>query len=211
MSNENEVLVKTTSVLTITDGQQGTQSNCLTNLSQVISAQFENTTINGCTCCSVNADTLLTSINSNELTYIPNSEPINSCAICQGVIESGTGIILDGSVYVGGLVCSGVNSGCLNNFRYSETDEYMTDNGVIYSYVCGIRPVSNIQYVRANFQVPVDGNYSVTASVYLNNILVGTGTFSGYVTTTEFKSVGVELNGPINIVAGSIFKVVYSP
>ena len=72
INNTTDILITDTSILTITDGQQGSQSNCLTNLTQQIYGQFVNAQINGCTCCSVNADTTASIINDNTLTYTPN-------------------------------------------------------------------------------------------------------------------------------------------
>lgn len=72
ITNTQKVLITDTSVLTITNGQQGAQSNCLTNLQQQIYGQFVTAQINGCTCCSVNADTTSSLINENSLNFFPN-------------------------------------------------------------------------------------------------------------------------------------------
>ena len=74
ITNTQKVLITDTSVLTITQGQQGAQSNCLTNLEQQIYGQFVTAQINGCTCCSVNADTTSSLINENSLNYVPNEQ-----------------------------------------------------------------------------------------------------------------------------------------
>ena len=74
ITNTQKVLITDISVLTITQGQQGAQSNCLTNLEQQIYGQFVNAQINGCTCCSVNADTTSSLINENSLNYVPNEQ-----------------------------------------------------------------------------------------------------------------------------------------
>jgi hypothetical protein len=75
MTSNSKVLIIDTSVLEITDGQAGAQSNCLTNLNQTINTQFTVPSIQGCNCCSVIADDRLVSINENSVTYAPNSEP----------------------------------------------------------------------------------------------------------------------------------------
>ena len=214
ISNTTDVLITDTSVLNITNGQQGSQSNCLTNLTQKIYGQFVDAQINGCTCCSVNADTTSSIMNDNTLTYIPNAEPPSSCATCQGVIEVGTGIFTNGSVVVGGLICSGPNkTGCNQNFRYCDPVDgnncMITDNGVVSSYVCGIQPNVGVQYMQANFQVPTSGFYSITADAYLNNVLVGTGSVASNFSTGTYPSINVNMFSPINIQIGSVFKMVY--
>jgi hypothetical protein len=76
MTSNSKVLIIDTSILEITDGQAGAQSNCLTNLNQSINAQFTVPSIQGCNCCSVIADDRLVTINDNSVTFVPNSEPI---------------------------------------------------------------------------------------------------------------------------------------
>jgi len=75
MTSTSNVLITDTSILEITAGQAGEQSNCLTNLEQTIYAQFTTPFIRGCDCCSVVADSNLVSINNNSVTYTPNSLP----------------------------------------------------------------------------------------------------------------------------------------
>ena len=75
MTSNSKVLIVDTSILEITDGQAGAQSNCLTNLNQTINTQFTVPSIQGCNCCSVIADDRLVTINENSVTYAPNSEP----------------------------------------------------------------------------------------------------------------------------------------
>jgi hypothetical protein len=214
INNTTDVLITDTSVLTVTNGQQGSQSNCLTNLTQQIYGQFVDAQINGCTCCSVNADTTASLINDNTLTYVPNSTPPLSCATCQAVIEVGTGIFTNGNVVVGGLICTGPNkTGCYRNFRYCDPIEgnncMITDNGVTSSYVCGIIPTTSVQYMEANFQVPTSGFYNLTADAYLNGVRVGTGSVSDNFSTGTYPSISVVMFTPINIQIGSVFKMVY--
>jgi hypothetical protein len=186
----------------------------LTNLTQKIYGQFVDAQINGCTCCSVNADTTASLINDNTLTYVPNSTPPLSCATCQAVIEEGTGIFTNGNVIVGGLICTGPNrTGCYRNFRYCDPIEgnncMITDNGVTSTYVCGIIPTTAVQYMEANFQVPTSGFYNLTADAYLNGVKVGTGSVSDNFSTGTYPSISVVMFTPINIQIGSVFKMVY--
>jgi hypothetical protein len=69
IGNNYPVFIENTSVLTITQGQSGAQSNCLTNLTQQITAQFTQQSINGCRCCQVIADSTSNTINSNSVTF----------------------------------------------------------------------------------------------------------------------------------------------
>ena len=75
MTSTSKVLITDGSILEITEGAAGAQSNCLTNLEQTIYAQFTVPSIIGCDCCSVVADSNLVSINNNSATYVPNSNP----------------------------------------------------------------------------------------------------------------------------------------
>jgi hypothetical protein len=69
--NSSPILITETAILTITNGQQGAQSNCLTTLTQQSWFDTNGYSINGCTCCSVLAEN--TSISQASLTYTPNS------------------------------------------------------------------------------------------------------------------------------------------
>ena len=75
MTSTSDVLITDTSILEITEGEAGAQSNCLTNLEQTIYAQFTTPFVRGCDCCSVIADQQLVTINNNSATYVPNSTP----------------------------------------------------------------------------------------------------------------------------------------
>ena len=76
ISNSSPVIIIDNSTLTIINGD--TVNNCLTNVSQEIFAQLITPQINGCSCCSVVADAQFLSINSNSLTYTPNTQPLVS-------------------------------------------------------------------------------------------------------------------------------------
>jgi hypothetical protein len=94
MTSTSKVLITDTSILEITEGAAGEQSNCLTNLGQTIYAQFTVPAIIGCDCCSVIADSSLVTINNNSATYVPNSSPTTSTVnatsgvICRSIGEA---------------------------------------------------------------------------------------------------------------------------
>ena len=104
MTSTSKVLITDTSILEITEGAAGAQSNCLTNLEQTIYAQFTVPSVRGCDCCSVVADSNLVSINNNSATYVPNSNPTTttvnatSAFICRP--DVGTRVIFN--QFVGG-------------------------------------------------------------------------------------------------------------
>lgn len=209
LSSTSTVSGSTTSILTITDGQVGEQSNCTTNLQQTISLQITDVSIKGCNCCSAIGDSTETQVNSNSITYDGVVE-VPECAICQGQILSGN-IYLDMNLIVGGLICTGPNqAGCYLNFRYSETGGILNSGSGLSSYPCGITPTNNVQYVQANFQTPNSDNYFVEVFAYLNGNLVGSGIFNGYSSAGMNNSVSVNMFSPINIGAGDIFKLTYN-
>jgi hypothetical protein len=82
IGNNSPVLITDTSTLSITNGEAGAQSNCLTNLNQEIYTQFTQASINGCPCCNVVADNRVNTINTNTVTYTPGqnevSNPLNA-------------------------------------------------------------------------------------------------------------------------------------
>jgi hypothetical protein len=102
LSNTSIVSGSTTSVLTITNGQVGAQSNCATSLSQTISLQVSNPVAKGCTCCTAVADNIQTQVNSNSVSF----EGVvlgPDCATCSAIVSSGN-IYLDMDAIVGGLI-----------------------------------------------------------------------------------------------------------
>lgn len=209
LSSTSTVSGSTTSVLTITDGQVGEQSNCTTNLQQTISGQLSNLSVKGCTCCSVVGDTLATQLNNNEITY-DGIIDVPDCVTCQGLIAGGT-IYLNMNVSVGGLICTGPNgTGCFQNFRYSENGGTLSYASGISSYTCGIQENSNVEYMIAYFQTPTSDNYYVRVIAYLNNLEVGEGTFNTYATSGNYERVSVNMYNPINLVAGDVFRMVYT-
>jgi hypothetical protein len=209
MSSTTIVSGVTTSVLTITDGQVGAQSNCTTNLQQDIYGQLSDAIANGCVCCTVIADHTETGLNTNSVTY-DGATPPPECVICQGVIQSGSQIYLDMDLVVGGLICTGPNKqGCFQNFRYSPNGGLLSGNGSISSYPCGMTPNQNVEYMQANFQTPTSDNYDVSVSAYLNNVLVGSGSFNEYCSAGSLYSVNVNMFAPININLGDTFRMDY--
>jgi hypothetical protein len=209
LSNFSTVSGSTTSILTITDGQVGAQSNCTTNLQQTISFQVSDVVIKGCTCCSAVGDTEKTQVNNNSITY-QGQVDTPECVTCQGVIQSGN-IYLNMNQLVGGLICSGPNKvGCFQNFRYSPTGGVLTIDSGLSTYPCGISPNNNVQYMQANFQTPTSDNYYVEVKAMLNDVEVGSGIFNGFCSAGINESVSVVMYNPINLVAGDVFKMVYN-
>ena len=104
MTSTSDILITDRSMLQITDGEAGAQSNCLTNLTQTIYAQFTTPFIRGCDCCSVVADSNLVSINNNSATYVPNSNPTTTTvnATSSFICRPGTGTRVIFNQFVGG-------------------------------------------------------------------------------------------------------------
>lgn len=209
LSNTSTVSGSTTSVLTITNGQVGTQSNCTTDLSQTISLQVSNPSVKGCVCCTAVADNTQTKVNSNSVTY-EGIVSVPECVTCQGIISSGNIYLNMGSI-VGGLICTGPNAtGCYQNFRYSPDQTTLSLGSGLSSYPCGIQPNSGVQYIQANFQTPTSDNYYVQAFAYLNNVEVGSGIFNDYCSMGQLYSVSVNMYSPINLNAGDTFRILYT-
>lgn len=91
IGQNSPVLIENTSVLSITNGQAGAQSNCLTNLQQQITAQFTQQRINGCRCCQVIADSSSNIINSNSVTFSSTGNIPSRPPFAQSTIECGFG------------------------------------------------------------------------------------------------------------------------
>jgi hypothetical protein len=108
------VTIQSTSDLSITAGRSGRQSNCLTNLTQQITAQFTQQSINGCRCCEVIADSRSNTINSNSVTFNSTGNIPSNPLVATSNISCGFG---------------GVASVILTNFgggsgQYDITDTY---------------------------------------------------------------------------------------
>ena len=123
IGNNSPVLITDTSVLSVTNGAAGAQSNCLTNLTQEIFAQFTQSSVNGCLCCTVVADTRLNSINSNTTTYVPGSNNVtnpltaNSRVLCR--------LLGDGSVFISGI-SGGSGQYQMTNTYYGTCEEALS-------------------------------------------------------------------------------------
>jgi hypothetical protein len=91
------VLITSASILSITNGEVGPQSNCLTNLTQETSAQFITPQINGCVCCTVIADDRENNLNTNSLTFTPddNNLPIRQYVAIPAYTNNGTCSVVD--------------------------------------------------------------------------------------------------------------------
>ena len=100
LTSTGSVGIINTSVLTITDGEIGTQSNCITTLSQTIFSQLSSVSISGGNCVTVVAETNPTSVNENSVTYTEvQLEPIPITYECDGnrcyAVYDGTGSYLN--------------------------------------------------------------------------------------------------------------------
>jgi len=140
----------------VTNGAAGEQSNCLTNLTQEIFAQFTQSSVNGCLCCTVVADARLNSINSNTVTYTPGSDNVSKPLTADTSFKcnyDGTGTILVSNIQGG----SGQYQ--LTNTWYAESCEdalsigtFVTIPGTFKSYIfvpsgtvyIGLRDANNI-------------------------------------------------------------------
>lgn len=71
----DEVIIRTTSSLSITSGQISINS-CVTQLSQVISGSLSQANLTGCNCCSINTDGSLIEINNNTVSYVTYGGPL---------------------------------------------------------------------------------------------------------------------------------------
>jgi len=153
ISNTSPVLITDTSVLSITSGQTNTQSNCITNLTQEIFAQFTQVSANGCPCCTVVADSRTNSINSNSVTFsstgnIP-SKPLfaNTTVLCgfEGInsvfvtgIVGGSGQYDMTDTYY--LTCNDALNGVFNTLPGDTQDYLYVPNGTVY---LGLRDTNN--------------------------------------------------------------------
>ncbi len=147
------VLLTNTSVLSITKGQAGAQSNCLTNLQQQITAQFTQQSINGCRCCQVIADSTSNIINSNSVTFSSTGNIPSRPPFAQSTIECGFGgfalVVLTN--FAGGSgqydvtdtyysTCNGALNGSFNFLNGTSKDYLYVPSGTWY---VGLRDANN--------------------------------------------------------------------
>ena len=153
ISNNSPVLIIDTSVLSITSGQTNTQSNCITNLTQEISAQFTQVNANGCRCCTVIADSRTNSINSNTVTFSSTSNVPSKPLVATTTVLCGFGDI--NSIFVTGLAggsgqydmtdtyyltCNDALNGTFNFVSGNTKDYLYVPNGTVY---LGLRDANN--------------------------------------------------------------------
>jgi hypothetical protein len=153
IGNGSPVLITNTSVLSITNGAAGSQSNCLTNLTQQIFAQLTQASVNGCACCTVVADTTSNTINNNSVTYNATgnapSKPLNATAnvLCG---FNGINTVLINNV-VGGsgqydmtdtyyTTCADALNGSFNTIAGTSKDYLYVPSGTVYF---GLRDSNN--------------------------------------------------------------------
>lgn len=157
ISNTSPVLITDTSVLSITNGQTNTQSNCITNLSQEIFAQFTQVNANGCRCCTVVADSRTNSINSNTVTFdstenIPSKPLVATTNVLCGFGDNNS-IFVTGLAGGSGqyemtdtyyLTCNDALNGAFN-FVGGNTKDYLNvPSGTVY---LGLRDANNLTNV----------------------------------------------------------------
>ena len=147
------VLITSTSVLSITSGQTGTQSNCLTNLQQQINAQFTQARINGCRCCTVISDTASNTINSNSVNFSSTGNVPSNPLVAKSRVVCGFGEI--NSVFITGIAggsgqyemtdtyyttCNAALNGTFNSVGGNTKDYFFVPNGTVYF---GLRDANN--------------------------------------------------------------------
>jgi hypothetical protein len=147
------VLITSTSVLSITSGQTNTQSNCITNLQQQISAQFTQVSINGCRCCTVISDTTSNTINSNSVNFSSTGNIPSKPLVATSNVLCGFGGI--NSVFITGIAggsgqydmtdtyyttCNDALNGIFNSIQGNTTDYLYVPNGTVYF---GLRDTNN--------------------------------------------------------------------
>ena len=147
------VLITSTSVLSITSGQTNTQSNCITNLQQQISAQFTQSSINGCRCCTVISDTTSNTINSNSVNFSSTGNVPSKPLVATSNVLCGFGGI--NSVFITGIAggsgqydmtdtyyttCNDALNGIFNSLQGNTTDYLYVPNGTVYF---GLRDTNN--------------------------------------------------------------------
>ena len=153
IGNNFPVLIQSTSELSITAGQSGPQSNCLTNLTQQISSQFTQVSITGSRCSEVVADSSSNTINSNSVTFnstgnIPSRPPFAKSTISCGFGGVGGVFITD---FAGGSgqyditdtyysTCNQALNGSFSFVSGNEKDYLFVPSG---TYFVGLRDANN--------------------------------------------------------------------
>lgn len=78
MTANDLVRIRSISTLSITNGEIGLQSNCPTELINLVSANISQGVINGCNCCSVSTDNSIVTVNNNGVSYV-SSDSQSTC------------------------------------------------------------------------------------------------------------------------------------
>ena len=153
IGQNSPVLITSTSVLSITNGQAGSQSNCLTNLQQQINAQFTQASINGCRCCQVISNANSNIINSNSVTFSSTGNIPSKPLVATSNVLCGFGGI--NSVFITGIAggsgqydmtdtyyttCNDALNGVFNSLQGNTTDYLYVPNGTVYF---GLRDTNN--------------------------------------------------------------------
>ena len=153
IGNNYPVFIENTSVLSITEGQSGDQSNCLTNLTQQITAQFTQQSINGCRCCQVIADSSSNTINSNSVTFNSTGNAPSNPLVADTNVLCGFGDI--NTIFVTGLAggsgqydmtdtyyltCNDALNGTFNFVNGNTKDYLYVPSGTVY---LGLRDANN--------------------------------------------------------------------
>ena len=157
IGNNYPVTIQSTSDLSITAGQSGRQSNCLTNLTQQITAQFTQQSINGCRCCEVIADSRSNTINSNSVTFNSTGNIPSNPLVATTEVLCGFGDI--NSIFVTGLgggsgqyemtdtyylTCNDALNGTFNFVNGNTKDYLYVPSGTVY---LGLRDANNTNNV----------------------------------------------------------------
>lgn len=95
LSANDVIQIRSSSTLTITQGQIAPQTNCTTELINNVSANISSAQINGCTCCSTSVDSNVFNLNSNQVSYVEEDSPSTEC------------VTIDVSLNQGGSGCEG--------------------------------------------------------------------------------------------------------
>jgi hypothetical protein len=153
IGQNSPVLITSTSVLSITSGQTNTQSNCITNLQQQVTAQFTQSTINGCRCCRVISDTTSNTINSNSVNFSSTGNVPSKPLVATSNVLCGFGGI--NTVFITGLAggsgqydmtdtyyltCNDALNGAFNFVQGNTKDYLYVPNGTVYF---GLRDANN--------------------------------------------------------------------
>lgn len=69
-TNSDVIQIRSTSTLSITNGQIAPQTNCTTQLLNTVTGNLSQSSINGCNCCSIVNDSSIIKITDNSVSYV---------------------------------------------------------------------------------------------------------------------------------------------